>query len=304
MFPEDELNIPSTLQQIELPLLRDKEIGLYIKRDDQIHSEISGNKWRKLKYNIAEAKKQGKTSILTFGGAFSNHIAATAKAGHMFGLDTIGIIRGEEPKELNSTLKLAMKNGMRLKFVSRKEYSKKDDYNSVSELVSHENTFVVPEGGANILGAKGCEDIINEIESDFDVVCCACGTGTTLAGIVNTIHPTQKAIGVSVLKGEDTLTNGVKELVGDKENWEISFDYHFGGYAKHDPKLVDFILDFKKETGIQLDPIYTGKMMFGLLDLIKQGEFQRGSKVIAVHTGGLQGISGYNARYGTSIELA
>ncbi|MBL4652632.1 MAG: 1-aminocyclopropane-1-carboxylate deaminase/D-cysteine desulfhydrase [Flavobacteriales bacterium] len=295
--------MPSPLQQIYHPVFKEKEIKFYVKRDDLIHSEISGNKWRKLKYNLEEARSQDIDAILTFGGAFSNHIAATAAVGKKEGFKTIGIIRGEETSKNNSTLSLAKQSGMRLHFVSREDYKLKDTSEYLEKLSRQfGDVYIIPEGGANTVGVKGSEEIGKEIDIDFHYVCCSLGTGTTFSGIVNSIEKNQYAIGFSALKGEDKLTEVVQQFEKVKRNnWHISFEYHFGGYARRSVEIEDFIKSFRAETGIPLDPIYTGKMAFGIVDLAKKDYFKRGSTVIMVHTGGLQGIEGYNNRYGASL---
>ena len=297
------LQTPSPLERVKHPVFIEKQINFYIKRDDLIHPEISGNKWRKLKYNLLEAKAQETNTILTFGGAFSNHIAATAAIGKQQGFSTIGIIRGEESSKSNSTLSLAKENGMRLIFVSREDYKLKHTNEYQKKLRQQfGNIYIIPEGGANLLGAKGSEEIVNEIDIDFDYICCNLGTGTTFAGIINSIKSTQYAVGFSALKGEDKLTGAVRQFEKVKRNnWHISFDYHFGGFAKRSEELEEFIKSFKVETRIPLDPIYTGKMAYGIINLAKKDYFKKDSTVVMVHTGGLQGIAGYNKRYGADL---
>jgi 1-aminocyclopropane-1-carboxylate deaminase len=299
----ENLKIPSPLQRVEHTVFDNNGITFYIKRDDLIHSEISGNKWRKLKYNLQEARAQKKDTILTFGGAFSNHIASAAAIGKQKGFKTVGVIRGEEQLE-NPTLTRAKENGMQLYFVSRDEYKQKGETDYQLELRNKfGNVYIIPEGGANELGAQGSEEIVNEIDVDFDYICCDLGTGTTFSGVINSIVKEQYAIGFSALKGEDKLTEAVQKFEKIKrKNWHISFDYHFGGFAKRSTKLEEFIKEFREETNVPLDPIYTGKMAFGMLDLAKNEYFKKGSTVIMVHTGGLQGIEGYNKRYGASLH--
>ena len=298
----ENLKIPSPLQRVEHTVFDNNGITFYIKRDDLIHSEISGNKWRKLKYNLQEARAQKKDTILTFGGAFSNHIASAAAIGKQKGFKTVGVIRGEEQVE-NPTLTRAKENGMQLYFVSRDEYKQKSETDYQVELRNRfGNVYIIPEGGANELGAQGSEEIVNEIDVDFDYICCDLGTGTTFSGVINSIVKEQYAIGFSALKGEDKLTEAVQKFEKIKrKNWHISFDYHFGGFAKRSTKLEEFIKEFREETNVPLDPIYTGKMAFGILDLAKKDYFKKGSSVIMVHTGGLQGIEGYNQRYRTNL---
>ncbi len=300
----------SQVEEVNDPILSDSGIRLLIKRDDLIHNHISGNKWRKLKYNLSEAVQQNHHTILTFGGAYSNHIAATAFACKKAGLESIGIIRGEDDLT-NPTLQFARENDMQLHFVSREDYRKKNDDNFLDALETRFGRFfLVPEGGANGLGVRGCAEILPEREESFDVVCCAAGTGTTLAGLALTLKENQQLLGFPALKGGDFLKDEVERLIGESrlaslsavegsigfDSAQPSFglitDYHFGGYAKVKPELLDFIQGFTERTGIPLDPIYTGKMMFGIYDLIQKEFFREGSTILAIHTGGLQGWDG------------
>lgn len=283
-------------QKVHLSLLKEKNITLYIKREDTIHPFISGNKYRKLKYNLLEAKKQGNSKLLTFGGAFSNHIAATAFAGKKAGLKTVGVIRGEELEDIweeNPTLKLAAVHGMDFFFVSRSHYRNKDTPDFHERLKTlFGNFYVLPEGGTNTLAVKGCEEILTEADSEFDFVCSCVGTGGTVAGLINSARPHQTILGFPALKG-DFLKQDILKFAHNK-NWELIPDYHFGGYAKVDENLIDFINTFKKVTQIPLDPIYTGKMLFGIMDKVKHGFFKPGTRILAIHSGGLQGIKGMN----------
>lgn len=275
-----------------------KNIELSVKREDLIHPFVSGNKFRKLKYNIILAQKQQKNTLLTFGGAFSNHIAAVAAAGKEVGLKTIGIIRGEElydKIETNPTLSFAKSCGMTFKFISREAYRDKTSPNFISKLKEEFGDFyLVPEGGTNDLAVKGCEEILTEEDAKFDYICCAVGTGGTISGLINASKSNQKVLGFSSLKG-DFLNKDISKFARST-NWELITDYHFGGYGKINDSLIAFINKFKAETEIPLDPIYTGKMMFGIFDLIKKGYFKPNSKILAIHTGGLQGIDGMNAK--------
>ncbi len=283
-------------QPIHLPLLTKNKVTLFVKREDRIHPHISGNKYRKLKYNLIKAREGGFDTLLTFGGAYSNHIAATAYAGKVHGFSTIGIVRGEELGQkwkLNPTIKLAKEHGMQFKFVSRNVYRNKDSILFHSQL---ENEFgphyLLPEGGTNALAIKGCEEILTTDDHDFDVLCCSVGTGGTLAGISNAALPHQQILGFPALKG-DFLQEDIRKFVR-KENWVLQTEYHFGGYAKVSKILVDFVNDFYRQTQIPLDPIYTGKMIFGLLDMVRNNGFEPKTRILAVHTGGLQGIDGIN----------
>ena len=284
------------LHEIIDSVLEDKALRVFVKREDLIHDKISGNKWRKLYYNIQYAKEKGCSTLLTFGGAYSNHIAATAAAGKKFGFKTIGFIRGEEHIPLNSTLQYAQKYGMEFRYLDRATYKEKYSVRFQDKYLSpFQNYYLIPEGGTNKLAVKGCEKILSDIEINFNIVCCSIGTGGTISGIINTLKEHQKAIGFPALKG----AGFVKEAIGlyaNNNRWELNLDYHFGGYAKVSSSLIEFINDFKEKHKIPLDPIYTGKMMYGLWDLIEKDYFSRDSVIVVIHTGGLQGIKGMNAR--------
>ncbi|MFT6761224.1 MAG: 1-aminocyclopropane-1-carboxylate deaminase, partial [Psychroserpens sp.] len=255
----------SPVQEIVDPVLEGVDVHLLIKRDDLIHEHISGNKWRKLKYNLGEAIQQNHHTVLTFGGAFSNHISATAFACKKAGIESVGIIRGEDDKN-NPTLHFARTNGMQLKFVSREKYKLKNEDFFLDELTEEFGRFfVVPEGGANGFGVRGCAEILPEVEEGFDVICCAAGTGTTLAGLAISLKEHQRLVGFPALKGGGFLRNEVKLLM-DKSRlripsnlkFDLQTNYHFGGYAKLKPELLEFVERFQNQTGIPLDPIYTG----------------------------------------------
>jgi 1-aminocyclopropane-1-carboxylate deaminase len=293
--------LESQNQQVFLPILEEKKVELFIKREDLIHPFVSGNKFRKLKFNLQEAKKLKKKALFTYGGAFSNHIAATAVAGKIAGFKTFGIIRGdelgkklEETLEENATLREAHNNGMKFQFVSREQYRQKSSFGFVEKMKNKWGDFyVIPEGGTNCLAVDGCEEILNKEDSEFNYICSAVGTGGTISGLINASKKNQKIIGFPALKG-NFLSEEIKKYVGRKKNWSLQKAYHFGGYAKHDEKLITFINNFTAETGVLLDPVYTGKMLFGILDLIEKGAFSEGSKILAIHTGGIQGIAGVN----------
>lgn len=297
----------SPVQEVHDVALEGFGVRIVIKRDDLIHPIISGNKWRKLRYNLSEAVMQDHHTVLTFGGAFSNHIAATAHACHSAGLDSIGIIRGDELKddELNVTLRQAKQSGMELHFVSREEYRRKSEPDFLEELkTKHGRLYSIPEGGANGLGVKGCAEILPEVDEQYDVVCCAAGTGTTLAGLRISLQEGKRLLGFPALKGGDFLMDDVARLIAESRlrslspsaSLEFINDYHFGGYAKMTPELLAFIEGFEQRTGIPLDPIYTGKMMFGIYDLLGRGFFSIGAVILAIHTGGLQGWLGMDKR--------
>ena len=263
---------------------------------------MSGNKWHKLKYNIQEAKKQGKDTLLTFGGAYSNHIYAVAAAGKIFNYKSIGIIRGEEHLPLNPTLTFAKEKGMELHYLDRTSYRKKNSPEIINHLQNMFGDFyLVPEGGTNKLAVKGCSEIISKINIDFDYICCPCGTGGTLAGLISGLNEDKSALGFAVLKGASFLKENVSSLLknlGDSAplNWDINLDYHFGGYARMNSVLLDFVNRFTSHTKIPIEPIYTGKMLFGIYDLASKGFFKEGSQIIALHTGGLQGLKGLSER--------
>lgn len=285
-------------QRVTLPLLDEKSIELFIKREDLLHPVISGNKFRKLKYNLIEAKNEGHHTLLTFGGAYSNHIAAVAGAGKEQGFTTIGIVRGEELKDdigENPTLHFAQECGMELKFVSRSEYRNKHNNSFINELKTEYGDFyLLPEGGTNKLAVKGCQEILTHEDAGFDFVCCPVGTGGTISGLINCSQLGQQVLGFPALKG-DFLRDEILKFANN-DQWELVDGYHFGGYAKVNKELIHFINDFKRNTGVPLDPVYTGKMIFGILDMIKNGYFKTGIKILAIHTGGLQGIEGMNVK--------
>ena len=289
-----QFNLNTLNQPIELP--NDFGVELFLKREDTSHSIVSGNKYRKLKYNLIEAQNQGQNTILTFGGAFSNHIAAVAFAGKEFGVNTIGVIRGEElisKIDENATLKFAKSCGMKFKFVTRELFRNKTTEEFILKLKKEfEDFYLIPEGGTNDLAVKGCKEILKEDDNVFDFICCSVGTGGTISGLINASAEHQKILGFPALKGH-FLQKDISKFVM-KSNWKLINEYHFGGYAKINNELVEFINRFKLKHNIQLDPIYTGKMMFGILNLIENNFFPKKAKILAIHTGGLQGINGMN----------
>ena len=276
--------------------LNNSTVQLALKPEYLIHTFISGNKYRKLKYNLEKAKDLKNDTILSFGGAYSNHIAATAFAGKFYGFKTVGIIRGEElvdRVDSNPTLKFAKGWGMQFKFVDRETYRHKTEVDFIDSLKAEFGDFyLVPEGGTNLLAVQGCEEILNKNDSDFDFICCSIGTGGTISGVINASKSHQKILGFPALKG-DFIREDIRKFA-TKDNWDLITDYHFGGYGKIKPELITFINDFKKRYNIPLDPIYTGKMMYGIFDLIEKQFFPKDSKILAIHTGGLQGIEGMN----------
>ena len=272
-------------------LIDQPDIHLDLKRLDLIHPHISGNKFYKLKYNLQHAKQLGQDTLITFGGAFSNHIAATAYAAHYFGFNSIGIIRGEElaDQRLNHTLSTASQFGMQLEFINRQDYRNKEQPDFLAELQSRfPNAYIIPEGGTNSLAIQGCKEILSEQDrQNYDVICCAVGTGGTITGLIESSHFNQNILGFSALKG-DFLTSDVTHLTA-KKNWKIIDEYCCGGYAKTSAQLIEFIQFFEKQYQIPLEPIYTGKMLFGIFDLIEKAYFPPHTRILAIHSGGLQG---------------
>ncbi|MDM1345399.1 1-aminocyclopropane-1-carboxylate deaminase/D-cysteine desulfhydrase [Myroides marinus] len=285
MFEKE--NVYNEQLNIELP----RGITIFVKREDLLHEEVSGNKFRKLKYNILKAKELGYSKLLTFGGAYSNHIAATAAAGRICGIETIGIIRGEELEDNyagNATLTKAVNDGMQLGFMTRTEYRQKADEVVIDKLKQKYGEFyLVPEGGTNEEAIRGTEEILKEEDYTFDYVCTAVGTGGTIAGIINSSRDNQTIIGFPALKG-DFLYEDIRKFVTNS-NWQLVLDYHFGGYAKYNEELLSFLRQLYKDTGILFDPIYNGKMIYGVLEEIKKGKFKDNSRILVIHTGGVQG---------------
>ena len=342
------------MQEIHDPLLDHHGVRLLIKRTDLVHPIISGNKWYKLKYNLLAARQQGFSTLLSFGGAYSNHIHALAGAGREYGFRTIGVIRGEPYEPLNPTLRFAVDHGMELHYLNRADYRLKLSPQIIEQLYQQFGEFyLVPEGGTNALAVQGCSEILADVADDFDVVACACGTGGTLAGVIAGLGGKRSALGVAVLKGAEFLNDEVRRLLqlsnsdhkvippparstqrtgikglggGDQsvalntthlgqyvfrspppnpllggggikksqfDHWKIEYGYHHGGYAKTTPALLNFMKCFEDEFGIPLDPVYTGKLLFALYEMVKQQHFARGTTLLAIHTGGLQGRAGF-----------
>lgn len=271
-------------------------VKVFIRREDLIHPFVSGNKFRKLKYNLLQAKKENQHTLLTFGGAYSNHIAATAFAGKEHGFQTVGVIRGEELEakiDENPTLQFAQDCGMKFEFVSRDTYRLKDTANFVEKLrEKHGSFYLVPEGGTNEFAVNGCEEILNKADEDYDFICCAVGTGGTISGLINGSFEGQKVLGFPALKG-DFLQKDIRNFAKNN-NFSLLNEYHFGGYGKVTSELIEFINSFYKKNKIPLDPIYTGKMVFGVIDLIQKNYFPKNAKILLIHTGGLQGVAGMN----------
>ncbi|MBI3772054.1 MAG: 1-aminocyclopropane-1-carboxylate deaminase/D-cysteine desulfhydrase [Gammaproteobacteria bacterium] len=293
------VNEPLPLQKISESWFERFDIRLWMLRADLVHPIVSGNKWFKLKYNLQTAQVAGHDTLLSFGGAYSNHIHALAYAGRKLGFKTIGVIRGEAHEFLNPTLQFATEQGMQLMYLDRVSFRRKYEPELVRKL--HDcfgDFYLVPEGGSNALAVLGCRELVSEINEPFDVLACACGTGGTLAGIISGLEGHHQALGLAVLKGGDFLRDEVRGLLREAggavhENWTINHDYHLGGYARMPLALEQFIRGFDVRHGIRLDPVYTGKLMFGLYDLIAKGGFKRGTTIVALHSGGLQGGEGF-----------
>jgi 1-aminocyclopropane-1-carboxylate deaminase len=296
--------LPPFTQQIDNDITRSAGVKLSVLRLDTIHPLVNGNKWFKLKYNLQQAQQQNYTTLLTFGGAYSNHIFATAAAGKLFGLPTIGVIRGEERLPLNPTLSFAVDQGMQLVYLSRESYRQKHTPELQRDLKQRfGDVFIIPEGGSNVNGVRGCTEIVNNA-GVFDTICLACGTGTTLAGIALSLNQTQKVIGFPVLKNGEFLAGEIEDLLSNyllsglptsynsPAPWELICDYHFGGYAKVNQELLMFTQQFQQAHNVPLDYIYTAKMFYGVMDLLEKGFFPRGDRLLLIHTGGLQGNIG------------
>jgi 1-aminocyclopropane-1-carboxylate deaminase len=292
------MQVASKLQKIYHPLFEKHQLCISIKRDDIIHPIISGNKWRKLKFNLHYAKAHNYAGIVSFGGSFSNHIHALAFACQHNGLKSIGIIRGEKEYASNFTLTMAQRWGMKLNFVDRKTYRLREDKDYLAQLhKKHPDYLLVPEGGSNALALTGVGEIITELnqQCEFDTLLTPVGSGGTLAGLIQADNNQHQLLGISVLKQNGYLNEQVQRLLGNKQQytrWQILAEFHRGGYAKFSQDDAQQILDFNQETGFIFEPVYSGKMILALLDLIKQGYFPKGHRIVLLHTGGLQGIGG------------
>lgn len=306
---QTSVKIPSPIQAVQHPILARAGVSLFIKREDLIHPAISGNKWRKLIYNLQVIKQQNAVGFVTFGGAFSNHISACAFAAKVAGVNSIAFVRGHEADINNPTLSFATRCGMRIIPISREAYKTKNTPEFLAKInANYPNYLIIPEGGSNVMGAKGCTEILPEIKGDFDFVACPMGTATTFTGLLASATGRTKLLGFPAVKGGLYLRDDVHNLLYQmtRKNimpptftpvqWEIIPEYHFGGFGKVNKPLVEFMNAFFASTKIPLDPIYTGKMLFGLFDKIAQNHFVSGTKILAIHTGGLQGIKPMNAR--------
>ncbi|MBD3669806.1 MAG: 1-aminocyclopropane-1-carboxylate deaminase/D-cysteine desulfhydrase [Gammaproteobacteria bacterium] len=279
------------------PLLERHGVTVAVKREDLLHPLVSGNKWRKLKYNLLYARAEGFDTLLSFGGAYSNHIHALASAGRLMDFTTIGVIRGEEHDPLNPVLSHARREGMRLHFVSREEYRQRHDprwQRALQAQLGH--SFLIPEGGSNELALKGVAEIWDEVHEPFDYIATACGTGGTAAGLIRSAPEATRILAFAVLKGAEFLHRELERLAaGAKTNWRLLLDYHGGGYARLSADLVRFMDRFEARHGFMLDPVYTAKMMYGLYQEVAQERFDAGSRILALHTGGLAGRASMQA---------
>ncbi|MGI4022596.1 MAG: 1-aminocyclopropane-1-carboxylate deaminase/D-cysteine desulfhydrase [Janthinobacterium lividum] len=287
----------SPVHQIKDALFTDQKIELYLKRDDLIHPLISGNKWRKLKYLLAEAQFQHKTHLVTFGGAFSNHLLATASAGATFGFKTTGFVRGEEVN--NDTLFMCSLLGMQLIYIDRNRYQYKKEL-FLAHFFNDLEAFFIDEGGASAAAALGCSELVDELPETYDHIFCACGTGTTAAGIINGLA--EKGLStqfhaIPVLKNSAWMQQEIEKYLLKEASFRLHTNYDFGGYAKTTPELLLFVQKFIAATGILIDPVYTGKMLFAIYDLATKNQFLPGSKILAVHTGGTFGLLGMKDKF-------
>ena len=284
-------------QRIQLPSFASAGISVHIKREDLVFPLGSGNKWRKLKYNLKAFRESNASTLLTFGGAFSNHLAAVAAMGARYGIATIGIVRGAElaKKPLNPTLATCQQNGMILSFVSREEYRQKELGDTVLALQkSHDTLYILPEGGTNAFAVKGCTEILTPEDEMFDTICCAVGTGGTLAGLANSCTTHQHVVGFQMVK-DVSITARIRTFV-KQNNWTLVQHPIHRGYAQVNPHLVAFAHDVLQQTGVLLDPIYTAPMLFQLVQMIKDDIWTFGTNLLLIHTGGIQGIAGFNSR--------
>ena len=297
---------PAPIQFLTHTILEEKGIELAVKRLDLVHPEVSGNKFFKLKYNLEKAKSEGKNKILTFGGAFSNHIYATAEAAKAENIEAIGVIRGERTEPLNATLSHAESLGMYLHFIDRNTYRNKTELTFLAHLKEKFGEYyLIPEGGTNELAIEGTKEILDSDDQKFSHVCSSIGTGGTFSGLYSSLSENQKLLGFSSLKGEfihQEIADLLKKYhLNSQGSFEICTNYHFGGYAKHNQELIEFLWWFYDSFGIVLDPIYTGKMAFGIWDLIKKDYFSEGSKILMIHSGGLQGNIGFTEMTGIKL---
>jgi len=282
------------------PLLQVHGVQLAIKREDMLHPVVSGNKWRKLKYNLLEASEQGYKRLLSFGGAYSNHIHALASVGKELDFTTIGVIRGESFAADNASLADVRRFGMQLHFVDRHTYRRRTDIDYINALQNRFGPcYLIPEGGSTPLAVKGVAELWQEVDEPFDYVALAAGTGATAAGVIQAAPVATEVRVYAVLKGAGFLSHEISAYLSDRSrfsNWQLFQEYHFGGYARINPRLVAFMDRFEALHAIPLDPIYTAKMLYAVYAQIRSGEIAPGSRVLAIHTGGLQGRRGMEER--------
>jgi len=303
---ENLFPLPSKIEPLDLSAFGINNHEVYIKRDDLIHNIVSGNKWRKLKLHISDFLLSDKEGILTFGGTYSNHIIATAYVANYLNIPSLAVIRGEEPKNYSTTLKYCSSLGMKFIFSLRNEYKNKEVL-LANILIQNNNLrsyYFIPEGGASKLGIMGCKEIVDEINIPFDEIYCDVGTGATLAGLTLAIGSSQDLIGINVLKGADYLDKEIQNMISSVDDncinkFTLLNNYHFGGYAKNSKILIEFMREFYNKTGVKTDPIYSGKMFYALVSELRKKK--KSKKIIAIHTGGLQGIEGFETRYKLKI---
>jgi 1-aminocyclopropane-1-carboxylate deaminase len=292
-----DLDFFSPVHQIKNKLFDEQGLTVFIKRDDLIHPIISGNKWRKLKYILKQARAEEKTHLVTFGGAYSNHLLATAAAAAKFGFKSTGIVRGEQVN--NDTLFLCRLHGMNLLFTDRESYLDKPALFR-KFFKNDPGAFFIDEGGASLLGTRGCSELIGELPEIYDHILCASGTGTTAAGIINGITAHKLATqfhAVPVFKNGAFIKDEIDKLLTTPANYHLHTGYHFGGYGKADDQLIEFVKQFVADTGILIEPVYTGKMLFALYDLAAKKHFAPGSRILAIHSGGIWGLLGMKDRF-------
>jgi len=292
-----ELEIFSPVHQLQHPLFDEKGLKVFIKRDDLIHPIISGNKWRKLKYTLIKAQSEGKNHLVTFGGAYSNHLLATAAAAAKFGFKATGIVRGEAVQ--NDTLFMCDLHGMQLIFTDRESYRDKPAlFNKY--FADDMDAFFIDEGGASAEAAKGCSELVDELPQTYDHIFCASGTGTTAAGIINGIQQHQLSTrfhAVPVFKNGEFIRGEINQYLTTPTDYDLHTDYHFGGYGKTTPELIGFVKEFVAATGILIEPIYTGKMLYALFDLARKNYFKPGDQILAIHSGGIWGVLGMKDKF-------
>jgi 1-aminocyclopropane-1-carboxylate deaminase len=299
-----DLEIFSPVHPLKHPLFDEKGLKVFIKRDDLIHPVISGNKWRKLKYLLIKAQAEGKNHLVTFGGAYSNHLLATAAAAARFGFKTTGFVRGEQVD--NDTLFMCRLHGMNLLFVDREGYRDKPALFQ-QYFGDDSDAFFIDEGGASAEAAKGCSELVDELSQVYDHILCACGTGTTAAGIINGIGKHQLATtfhAIPVFKNGDFIRDEINKylvphpaLYREEGIYQLHTAYHFGGYSKTTPVLINFVKQFVAETGILIEPVYTGKMLYAIFDMARNDHFKPGEQILAIHSGGIWGLLGMKEKF-------